>query len=150
MAVPKDTIWQIEPHTSAKNQILRKYLDAWLPILGTYNRRILYIDGFSGPGQYTGGEPGSPIIALQAATAHRGNLGGELVFWFIEERADRVTHLKNCLATLQPPGHFKVHAEEGTFAEKLTSASFVPAGISTERIETPPGKSSSFRRIGPL
>ena len=67
VAVPKDTIWPIEPHTAAKHQILRKYLDAWLPILGTYNNRMLYIDGFAGPGEYTGGEPGSPIIALEAA-----------------------------------------------------------------------------------
>src|SRR5215475_1669133 len=67
VAVPKDTIWPIEPHTSAKHQILRNYLDAWLPILGKYNRRIVYIDGFSGPGEYAGGEPGSPIIALEAA-----------------------------------------------------------------------------------
>ena len=70
MAVPTDTIWPIEPHTSAKHQILRKYLDAWLPILGTYNKRIIYIDGFAGPGEYVGGEPGSPIIALEAARSH--------------------------------------------------------------------------------
>ena len=90
VAVPKDTIWPIEPHTSAKHQILRKYLDAWLPILGTYNKRIVYIDGFSGPGQYAGGEPGSPIIALEAARTHRANLAGELMFLFVEERNDRV------------------------------------------------------------
>ena len=75
VAVPKDTIWPIEPHTSAKHQILRKYLDAWLPILGTYNKRIVYIDGFSGPGEYTGGEPGSPIIALEAARTHQCEVG---------------------------------------------------------------------------
>ena len=72
MALQKDTIWPIEPHTSAKHQILRKYLDAWLPILGTYNKRVVYVDGFAGPGQYTGGEPGSPIVALQAALTQLG------------------------------------------------------------------------------
>jgi len=71
VAVPEDTIWPIEPHTSAKHQILRKYLDAWLPILGRHNSRIVYIDGFAGPGEYSGGEPGSPIIALEAAYAPR-------------------------------------------------------------------------------
>ncbi len=121
VAVPKDTIWSIEPHTAAKHQILRKYLDAWLPILAKDNKRIVYIDGFAGPGQYSGGEPGSPMIALEAARTHRANLGGELVFLFIEERPDRVAHLKSCIATLQLPAHFKVHAEQGTFAENLTS-----------------------------
>ena len=120
MAVPKDTIWPIEPHTSAKHQILRKYLDAWLPILGTYNKRIIYIDGFAGPGEYVGGEPGSPIIALEAARSHQAKLAKELVFMFIEERSDRVTHLKSRIATLQLPAAFNVHVEEGTFAERLT------------------------------
>jgi three-Cys-motif partner protein len=121
VAVPKDTVWPIEPHTSAKHQILRKYLDAWLPILGKYNNRIVYIDGFAGPGEYADGEPGSPIIALQAASAHRAKFGGELVFWFIEERQDRVEHLKNRIATLQLPPNCTVRPEEGTFAEKLTA-----------------------------
>jgi hypothetical protein len=51
--LPRDTIWPIEPHTAAKHQILRKYLDAWFPILATYNKRIVYVDGFAGPGRYT-------------------------------------------------------------------------------------------------
>ena len=119
MAVPSDTTWQIEPHTAAKHQILRKYLDAWLPILGTYNKRIVYVDGFSGPGEYSGGEPGSPIIALEAARTHRANLRGELVFHFIEERDDRADHLESKIARLPLPAHFKVKVERGTFADKL-------------------------------
>ena len=39
VAVPRDTVWPIEPHTAAKHQILRKYLDAWLPILGPTRRQ---------------------------------------------------------------------------------------------------------------
>lgn len=120
MAVPKDTIWPIEPHTSAKHQILRKYLDAWLPIMGLYNKRIVYIDGFSGPGEYVGGEPGSPVIALEAARTHQAKLARDLVFIFIEERPDRVAHLKGLIATLELPAGFSVHVEEGTFAGKLT------------------------------
>jgi three-Cys-motif partner protein len=120
VAVPKDTLWPIEPHTAAKHQILRKYLDAWLPILGTYNKKVVYIDGFSGPGQYQGGEPGSPIIALEAASTHQAKLARELVFIFIEERLDRVDHLKSRIATLRLSSQFKIHVEQGTFAEKLT------------------------------
>lgn len=119
MAVPKDTLWAIEPHTSAKHQILRKYLDAWLPILGTYNKRIVYVDGFAGPGRYTGGEPGSPIVALEAALTHQAKLPGELVFLFIEKRTDRADHLSAEIAKLQLTPSFKVHVERGTFADKL-------------------------------
>lgn len=38
MAIPKETIWEIEPHTQAKHEILRRYLSAWFPILGKYNK----------------------------------------------------------------------------------------------------------------
>ena len=119
MAVPKETIWAIEPHTSAKHQILRKYLDAWLPILGTYNKRVVYVDGFAGPGRYTGGEPGSPIVALEAALTHQAKLPSELVFLFIEKERDRADHLEGEIAKLQLTSSFKVQVERGTFADKL-------------------------------
>ena len=86
MAVPEDTVWPFEPHTGAKHQIIRRYLDAWFPILGKYNRKRVYIDGFAGPGWLIGGEPGSPIVALKPAISHKDALKGELVFMFIEER----------------------------------------------------------------
>jgi three-Cys-motif partner protein len=118
VAVPKDTIWPIEPHTSAKHQILRKYLDAWLPILGTYNKRIIYVDGFAGPGRYTGGEPGSPIVALEAALTHQAKLPGELVFLFIEKKTDRADHLSAEIAKLQLTPSFKVQVQRGSFADE--------------------------------
>jgi len=119
VAVPRDTIWPIEPHTAAKHQILRKYLNAWFPILGTYNKRIVYVDGFAGPGRYTGDEPGSPVIAMQAALSHRANLGGEVVFLFIEEHAGRAAHLEGEITKLQLPAYFNTRVECGPFAEKL-------------------------------
>ena len=121
MAVPKETVWAIEPHTSAKHQILRKYLDAWLPILGTYNKRVVYVDGFAGPGRYTGGEPGSPIVALEAALTHQAKLPSELLFLFIEKEDDRADHLEGEIAKLKLPSSFKVQVERGTFADKLGS-----------------------------
>jgi three-Cys-motif partner protein len=121
VGVPEETIWELQPHTAAKHQILRKYLDAWFPILVRYNSRIVYIDGFSGPGRYSGGEPGSPIIALESARTHRANLAGELVFLFIEERQDRADNLDREIGSIQLPAHFKVKVERGTFAEDLTT-----------------------------
>jgi three-Cys-motif partner protein len=113
VAVPKETIWPIERHTSAKHQILRKYLDAWFPILGTFNKRVVYVDGFAGPGRYTGGEPGSPIVALEAALTHQAKLPGELVFLFIEKDTARADHLSAEIAKLPLTPSFKVHVEHG-------------------------------------
>ena len=60
MAKERGTTWPIEPHTKAKHEILRRYWQAWLPIITKLGSRVLYIDGFAGPGRYEGGEDGSP------------------------------------------------------------------------------------------
>lgn len=119
MTGPKETLWEIEPHTRAKHEILRRYLQAWFPILSTCHHRIVYIEGFCGPGRYKGGEPGSPIVALEVAISHRKALEGELVFWFIDERQDRTDHLRQELDAINIPSHFKVHVECGQFHEKF-------------------------------
>jgi len=95
MAAPKSTHWALEPHTSAKHAILRRYLDAWIPILNFANyREVLYIDAFAGPGSYSGGEDGSPIIALKALAAHQPALSAIYHFHFVEEKADRAAALQ--------------------------------------------------------
>jgi three-Cys-motif partner protein len=119
VALPTETLWNLEPHTGAKHKILASYLDAWFPILNTYNGRLVYLDGFSGPGRYSGGEPGSPIVALQSALAHNTKLTCEVVFFFIEERSDRADHLQSEIAKLKLPSHFHVTVERGEFAKKF-------------------------------
>lgn len=117
MAVPTTTLWELDPHTKAKHDILRRYLAAWFPILSTNSNRIVYVDGFSGPGRYKSGEVGSPVIALNLATNRRKALSGEIVFWFIEERDDRVAHLRSELAGINVPSHFTVNIKPGKFHE---------------------------------
>jgi three-Cys-motif partner protein len=64
MAAPR----QLEPHTRAKHEILKRYLQAWMVILSQGRfPEILYIDGFAGPGQYEGGEAGSTTSAKYSA-----------------------------------------------------------------------------------
>jgi three-Cys-motif partner protein len=90
------TIWKLEPHTQAKHEILRGYLRAWFPIMSRWQGRVIYLDGFAGPGIYEDGEPGSPIIALETLMTHSGvNLqaGTEFVFLFMEEDEKRCTLL---------------------------------------------------------
>ena len=69
MAAPRTTVWALEPHTRAKHEILKRYLQAWMPILSRGNfPEIMYIDGFAGPGKYTGGEDGSRVLVEAART----------------------------------------------------------------------------------
>lgn len=77
----------------------------------------MYVDGFSGPGRHAGGEPGSPLIALEAAKAHATRFKGDAVFLFSDERADRIEHLRAELEGLEIPSSFSIHAEVGRFDE---------------------------------
>lgn len=94
---PEETLWPLEPHTAAKHRLLREYLKAWIPILGRYEDRVLYFDAFAGPGRYQGGEPGSPIVALETLVEHASFPALDRTtfhFLFIEERADRAEQLE--------------------------------------------------------
>jgi len=47
--------------------VYRQYLRKWFPIMVRgFSGNVTYAEGFSGPGVYTKGEPGSPVIALRA------------------------------------------------------------------------------------
>jgi len=110
-------IWTLEPHTKAKHEILRYYLGAWFPILALVYPRIIYVDGFAGPGEYKEGEAGSPIIALNVAQSHilRSKFRGELVFFFIEIDSARSNNLKKLINKLELPPNFRVEIECDSF-----------------------------------
>jgi hypothetical protein len=59
-------LWQLEAHTEAKHRLDKRYLDAWWPIFlqQRWVKRVTYVDAFAGPGEYSGGEEGSPVFAL--------------------------------------------------------------------------------------
>ncbi|MGZ8285717.1 MAG: three-Cys-motif partner protein TcmP [Allosphingosinicella sp.] len=95
--------WNIEPHTQAKLDILRRYLQAWFPILSMGRHpRVVYIDGFAGPGRYEGGEEGSPLIALRAVLNQPLALGAALEFHFVEADPEVRLHLESELDEWAP------------------------------------------------
>ncbi|MGH3502883.1 MAG: three-Cys-motif partner protein TcmP [Nocardioidaceae bacterium] len=89
-------MWSCDPHTRAKHRVLRRYLQAWFPILLSGWDSVTYAEGFAGPGVYEGGEPGSPVIASRTLFEHEGIRGtGKTVnLVFVEERRDRMDHLR--------------------------------------------------------
>ncbi len=114
------TIWKMEPHTEAKHAILRKYLDAWLPIITRWNGRVLYIDGFAGPGEYIGGKDGSPIIAIKAVLEHRTEITSEIKMFFIEADKKRCEFLEQKIAYLEIPPNIDTECFCDRFDEVLT------------------------------
>jgi three-Cys-motif partner protein len=105
------TVWKIEAHTTVKHAILRRYFQAWLPILTQQGDKlqkrvgiqkssseVLYIDGFAGPGEYAGKEPGSPIVAMREAIDRKSPLPLPIRMLFVEHRLDRFEHLSKVVA----------------------------------------------------
>lgn len=117
MPAPQDTLWPLEEHSRAKHLILHSYLSAWLPIMSKWNSRLVLVDGFAGPGRYTTGEDGSPLVMLKAFLEHhhRRLITAELVYLFIEERDDRAAHLQDEIAKLSLPPSVKWDVIAGNF-----------------------------------
>jgi len=119
------TIWPIEPHTKAKHEILQEYLKPWFPILSKYDGNIVYLDGFAGPGVYSNGEEGSPVIAVRTAVEHKllKNFK-KVVFWFIEKDPQRAKKLKEVLQQKFPklPDNLSYHVQRDEFATSFESA----------------------------
>lgn len=127
MTGPNTVKWPLEKHTEAKHHLLRLYLNAWLPILTSSHGQVTILDGFAGPGEYTGGEPGSPLIAIDTFLNHTHTplRNKEVRFIFIEADKNRYEHLDRLLASRAfPPNiHFRViHGEfDGTLTTLLDS-----------------------------
>jgi three-Cys-motif partner protein len=126
--MPEPVLWDLDDHTRAKHQVLRSYLDAWIPVMGHQALKVprptgekptlLLVDGFAGPGRYTGGEPGSPLILLDALLG-RADVDRfadvEWLYLFIEENERRVAHLRNELDQVSIPSNVHVRIEHGRF-----------------------------------
>lgn len=99
MPTPKAPLWHCDPHTQAKHELLRRYLEAWFPILlqGARAREcVTYAEGFAGPGVYQDGEPGSPVVALQVFLRQRHFLdaGKRVNVVLVEDDATRLERLR--------------------------------------------------------
>jgi three-Cys-motif partner protein len=133
--MPDSVLWPLDSHTAAKHRVLRAYLDGWLPVLGHQAERaraygddeprLLLVDGFAGPGRYETGEPGSPLIMLDALLSRKnfeGLRGVQFIFFFIEHDEDRAEHLRGEIAGLgKLPDNISVVIEHGEFESTFSS-----------------------------
>ena len=118
------TFWERDEQTEGKHLILNRYLDGWFPILGRWNGRLLFIDGFAGPGEYKDGEPGSPQVALESIRRHKqGNSlrGVEVVCIFIEADDKRMLHLARLVEQQPSIPDTTIHVLSGTFDDHMNA-----------------------------
>ncbi|MCU6797983.1 three-Cys-motif partner protein TcmP [Paenibacillus sp. WQ 127069] len=116
--------WEMKPHTKAKHIVLENYLKAWFPIMAFTFEKIIYIDGFAGPGKYSSGEDGSPIKALKIASeiyhSHTSKLlKKEFIFVFIEEDKKSFQSLCSEIELLKLPDEFIVITRNGKFEKVM-------------------------------
>jgi three-Cys-motif partner protein len=120
---PTTTRWQLDPHTAAKHELLRRYLDAWLPVMAQRRPRpgrVIVMDGFAGPGVYSNGEEGSPLIALRALIDHTAadRMGDTIYsFVFFEDDPERFASLQEQISRLKTeyeewPANIRIHPTE--------------------------------------
>jgi len=106
-------------HTAIKHAILKDYLAAWVPILGSWNNKIAYIDGFCGPGYYEyEGEiyDGSPVIALKTAADFSDRV--QVYCIFIDKEKKYCEELENRIKELNLKVQYKIICAE--FEDVLT------------------------------
>jgi three-Cys-motif partner protein len=159
-----DTLWTREPHTAAKHRVLRTYLDGWLGVMahqalkvrgrqGSERSRLLLLDGFAGPGRYSDGERGSPLIMLDSLLNHarfEAWEGVDFTFLFIEHDVSRVEHLRGEIDQLGSlPSNVFIKIEHGEFEGVFDSLvdPIIQAGVPTFAFIDPFGYSSASMSI---
>jgi three-Cys-motif partner protein len=122
--MPDELLWDAEPHTIAKTDILGRYLDAWLPILGSTRRGqdLLYVDGFAGPGKYANRSDGSPTVALRSiARALSGPrwVAGKVHVALMEKDKMRCQHLEQHVSPFGSIPGIELHIFNSAFSEGM-------------------------------
>ena len=129
-----DEKWRYTEHSGAKHEVLRRYLGAWLPILGRHPRLVIY-DGFAGRGRYLDGEDGSPLIifkrAVEAAEAGRVR---EVEIVCVEANRENFRQLEENIGSLQHP-RVRIRARNEAFD---IVANEVADGAELRDAKTPP------------
>ena len=109
---PNDPPPELEEHSWAKLQVLRKYLRSYFDTLGVNPARDEFrldlVDGFAGGGAFRYGnaiEVGTPLIMLEAAKAAEERLNRDRAkplrfnckFHFVDVNPNHIAHLRRVL-----------------------------------------------------
>lgn len=130
MPVKGEVPWDCQEHTGVKHDIYRRYLERWFPILlagANAYPSLTYAEGFSGPGVYKGGEPGSPLIAMRALISNVPKNKGVARFLFIDDDQRCADMLREQLPAAfperpRPDSAMPLKIVNGTCADQLESA----------------------------
>jgi three-Cys-motif partner protein len=108
--------WVYSSHARVKHEIQRRYLGAWLAILGHTMSPLVLFDGFAGRGRYKNGEAGSPLLFWQrAAEAVKAERPKAVEIDCVELDKQNFAELEGEIAKLSHP-QVTIEAHKGEFA----------------------------------
>ena len=84
-----------------KHGILARYPLIFATMTGSQTGRVVYFDGYAGPGRYEDGSPGSPLLAVRSA-ARTATWGRTVTCFFCEKDMDYFTDLQRVLEEEAP------------------------------------------------
>jgi len=102
--------WEREDHTKAKHDLLLAFFNKWVSIhSASFAKRggglVRIYDGFAGPGVYSGGESGSPLILIRAlctnANLHERWRMVRYELHFVEKHPGRAALLRTKLSEFE-------------------------------------------------
>lgn len=95
------TVWRSDPHTLVKHLVYGHYLNCWMPKILQKFPNATIVDGFAGPGVYSDGPPGSPILVAKTFLGHAAHARfGNLHILCLDQRPDRAARLRQEIAAL--------------------------------------------------
>lgn len=101
-----------------KHEILKQYVVPFASKVGRYapDGRVVYLDGYAGPGRYEDGTPGSPALILDEAA----RIGGfrQLDCYFVEKQRKSYNSLSELVGEAQRNG-ISAHALRGQVQKHL-------------------------------
>lgn len=116
----QETTWPSDPHTMVKHLVYRHYLECWMAKICQRFPRSVIVDAFSGPGLYSDGPAGSPLLAAKTFLTHSAYAKfNALEIICLEQRPDRVERLRQEVGALGPTPKLTISVQEpGEFTHR--------------------------------
>lgn len=118
----KQTVYPSDPYTAVKQAAYKRYGQCWMgKILRSFDGGAAIIDAFCGAGEHSDGLLGSPMTLALTFLDHSARPSfNRLDLLCLDERADRLDHLREMSGRLSAEPSLSVHVQQpGRFEERL-------------------------------
>lgn len=128
-----------------KHGILKRYPRVFATMAGSMTGRVVYFDGYAGPGRYADGAPGSPIIAVETAQA-TSTWDRDVECLFVEKNPLFAANLARTLAA-EAPKSMKYSVWTGDVSDYVDRALEVAGGDPMFTLLDPFGTGLSYAAL---